>query len=259
MERYRRGEDMKQTFKKSFCLLLTLLAVLSMGLFPVFANAKEGDQQIIATLEQNGAPIVEQLCSMNEQEIKGLKESNDSFAVSAAEAWDSSRKTLGELVETKSTEVVFHEGNYLVTVKAEFKERNADIVFTYDNKGMPLSLGINPEYSFLEKMGQAGVHTIIGVGTVFLILLFLTFLIGLFKYVNLLEPSNRAKKAEEEAKAPAATPVNAAEDSEEELADDSELVAVITAAIAAASESQSTDGFRVRSIKRISNWKKSER
>ena len=42
----------------------------------------------------------------------------------------------------------------------------------------------------------------------------------------------------------------------EELSDDLELVAVISAAIAASEGAASTDGFVVRSIRRASKWQR---
>ncbi|HEY9574137.1 MAG TPA: OadG family transporter subunit [Lachnospiraceae bacterium] len=248
---------MKQTVRKSFCLLLTLVTVLCMSALPVFAESSKGDDAMMAQLEQTGPAVVEQLSQMKAEQLKALKESGDAFNVSVAEAWENSEKELGNLEGVKETEVSFHEGSYTVTVKGDFEKRDAEIVLSFDEKGAPLGLAVNPEYTFGEKMGQAGINTVIGVGTVFIILLLLTFLISLFKHVNLLDPSQRKKekKIVEPSKAePIVTlPV------EEELADDGELVAVITAAIMAAGAGNSGDGFRVRSIRRISNWKKSER
>ncbi|MCF0133499.1 MAG: OadG family protein [Blautia sp.] len=94
----------------------------------------------------------------------------------------------------------------------------------------------------------AAQNTIIGIGTVFVMLLFLSFIISLFKFI----PTEEKKKAEEKAAAKAAAaaapaPVPVVQ---EEYVDDNELIAVIAAAIAAA-EGTSTDGFVVRSIRKI--------
>lgn len=98
-------------------------------------------------------------------------------------------------------------------------------------------------------IGKALLNTVMGMGTVFIVLVFIAFIISLFKYIN-----KPAKKAETPAPAPA--PVNNVVtqiEEREELSDDSALVAVITAAIAAyeaSSGAVSNSGFRVRSIKR---------
>lgn len=102
-------------------------------------------------------------------------------------------------------------------------------------------------------MKQAGLNTLMGIGIVFLMLVFLSLVISQFKHISKLEARYAKKEEKAEASVPAA-PVQAAE---EELVDDGELVAVIAAAIAA-SENTSTDSFVVRSIKKSNarRWKR---
>ena len=93
-------------------------------------------------------------------------------------------------------------------------------------------------------------------GTVFVVLIFISFIISLFKYISVFENRKKAKK--EAVATPAASTQEAAAPvvaEEEDLADDLELVAVITAAIAA-SEGTSTDGLVVRSIRKVNNRRK---
>ena len=101
-------------------------------------------------------------------------------------------------------------------------------------------------------MGKAALNTLMGMGTVFAVLILISLLISLFKYINKLEAKVNKKPAVSEAPAPSA-PVIA--EPAEELTDDYELVAVISAAIAA-SEGTSADGFVVRSIKKRTKWQK---
>ena len=104
-----------------------------------------------------------------------------------------------------------------------------------------------------EKMAQAGQNTVMGIGIVFIMLIFLSFLISLMRFIPKLEAAlSKKNKAPEQAK-PA--PVVAVPEVEEEEVDDGELIAVIAAAIAA-SENTSTDSFVVRSIRKSKkgNW-----
>ena len=95
---------------------------------------------------------------------------------------------------------------------------------------------------------------------VFAVLIFIAFLISLFKYINKAEMyfANR-KRAKEDAAFTPVDPANAPVlyEEAEELVDDLELVAVITAAVAA-SMNTSVDNLVVRSIKRKSTnkWSK---
>ena len=107
------------------------------------------------------------------------------------------------------------------------------------------SFTVNAHYGMSEILEKAGLNTLLGMGTVFVMLIFMSFIISLIKYVPALLNGTSKKKKEE---APKAAPAPAAAEEAEEM-DDTELVAVIAAAIAAA-EGTTTDGFVVRSIKR---------
>lgn len=107
----------------------------------------------------------------------------------------------------------------------------------------------------MNTIMEALLNTLMGMGTVFVVLIFMALIINLFKFVPGFVQgfANRGKK-EEPAAAPAPQrPVLVEEEEEEEeLVDDGELVAVITAAIMAtyASGPVSADKLVVRSIKR---------
>jgi Na+-transporting methylmalonyl-CoA/oxaloacetate decarboxylase gamma subunit len=121
-----------------------------------------------------------------------------------------------------------------------------------------------------EAMPEAVSNTIIGILVVFGALVFFSFVISLLKYVNLIGKKKEAK-AEEKAIPMAAIENTVAQIEEEELCNDAELVAVITAAIyeyeaaAAAAQAQAQglpvpartnqNGLVVRSIRRARcNW-----
>ena len=115
--------------------------------------------------------------------------------------------------------------------------------------------------SIEDAMAEATVNTIIGITVVFLALLFISFVISLFKYINKFEQKLADKKAgkapaPKAEPAPVSTPAPAAEAAPE--TDDLELIAVITAAIHAYEEAQGNvveGDLVVRSIKkRNSRW-----
>ena len=96
---------------------------------------------------------------------------------------------------------------------------------------------------FGDKMVRAGMNTLMGMGTVFVVLIFIAFLISRFKYISQLENWFRNRKTKNE---------QAVTDEEEiDETDDLALVAVITAALAASLET-SPDKLIVRSIRRKS-------
>ena len=120
-------------------------------------------------------------------------------------------------------------------------------------EGAEKECGSYVKYTTAEILEKAGLNTVLGMGTVFVVLIFLAFLISLIKYIPPFVEKFTKKSPQP---VQTATPV-VAETAEEdtEYVDDLELVAVITAAIAAQTGT-STDGFVVRSIRRrpSNNW-----
>jgi len=115
-----------------------------------------------------------------------------------------------------------------------------------------------------EALSDAALNTVMGLTTVFTVLLLIAFIISLFKYVSVFEKMLANRKAKKEAKRNAKnnnaidntiTQIVEREETQN-LTDDLELVAVIAAAIAEY-EGTSTDSFVVRSInKRQNKWRK---
>ncbi len=105
-----------------------------------------------------------------------------------------------------------------------------------------------------ERMLTALANTLMGMGTVFLVLIFISLIISLFKYIPLITQKVNQRKAKQAQQSVPAAVKNT--DAVQELPadvkespDNQELIAVIAAAIAA-SEQVSTDSFVVRSIRR---------
>lgn len=103
-------------------------------------------------------------------------------------------------------------------------------------------------------MKQAGLNTILGIGIVFIVLILISFIISLLKYVN----KFGQPKAVPTPAAPAPVQAPVVEEAED-VTDDLEIVAVITAAIEAYEESIGgyvpADGLVVRSIKKRNKQK----
>jgi len=107
-------------------------------------------------------------------------------------------------------------------------------------------------------MVKAGLNTILGMGMAFFVLIIVSLVISLFPFINKITEKKDKKTSDkviaEKAIDNATTQIA---EKEEELSDDAELVAVISAAIAAY-EGTSGTGFQVRSIRKSnkSNWKR---
>ena len=150
-----------------------------------------------------------------------------------------------------------------VVAEAHFKTLEPDngghdgiIEFIFDKNLHVSSITVNTVLGLDESMRNAAVNTLIGMGTVFLMLIVIAIIISLLKYVPSIVDAFKAKPEEQnkESVEKAIENIVAREEAdapEEEEADDTELVAVIAAAIAASEGAASVDGFVVRSIRRI--------
>lgn len=110
--------------------------------------------------------------------------------------------------------------------------------------------------TFGERMARAGLNTLLGMGTVFLVLIFISFIISLFKYIFVFQKKSE-NNGKEISKEEPSDYIDEKSIESQELTEDGlyseELVAVIAAAVAAA-EGGSAENFVVYSIKKRNNW-----
>ena len=131
----------------------------------------------------------------------------------------------------------------------KFTDRDVTFEFVYSYYNMELTgVTIEPVYSMGEKMATAALNTVICMAIVFAVLIVISLIITCFRIFPYLEKKKAEKKA---LKVAAASQIETApaEEVVEEYVDDTELVAVIAAAIAAHTGSSTSD-FVVRSIRR---------
>ena len=243
---------MKQIFKKAAALVCAASLTLSGAV--IVAADSEIDETVKTQLVSMAQGLTETIIPLSEEDIAQYKESSDAFTVQAMSAWETSKEEVGEFIETKAgeIEVEFDDDQYTVTVPVDFETTDANFVFVFGEDGAPASMNVDVQYPMSVTLQRAAMNTVMGIGTVFVMLVFLSFIISLFKFVpGLVE----GKKKQEAAPAPAVpAPAPAPVPVVEETTDDTELIAVIAAAIAAA-EGTTTDGFVVRSIRKVNRKK----
>ena len=245
-------------------LSVLLCAVTVMLCFTACGGSKEQVQYDEGTVTQIADGLIENCNGMDDATVEewknmsdfkaeliltqyGVPYTRDSF-VGAIESWSQAKKDCGEFVSRGDYEFEASADELKVTANAEFTDRDAKITFVFDENLCLDSLTVDAKYSTGEIMEKAGLNTILGMGTVFVVLIFISILISLFKYIPLLEAKLKKQPAAEKKEVSTSAEVSVA--AEEDLTDDLELVAVIAAAIAAAEGAASTDGFVVRSIRR---------
>ena len=246
---------MKKITKKLMAVLLAIVCMASLAACGSKVEVSPVDEATQSYLVGQMESLLSTLGGMSAEELKMYEEVDDTFTVAAVTNFEGVMEELGAYKGIESTEIEVDEKEYTVTSLVQYEQRAAIVTLTLEFKSQsftPMSITFDALYSMGETLQRAGLNTLMGVGIVFCVLLFLCFLISLFKYVSKL--SGEDKKEQKKAPAPAAPVVTAAAPAEE--TDDLELVAVIAAAIAAA-ENTSTDSFVVRSIKKVnkSKWR----
>ena len=209
--------------------------------------------------KQSMAQMLEQFNSYTDEQLNQMMESDNASTKLIAANWSSVKEEVGNFVEVTRLESSMSEDGsaYIVTCHTKYeKTGDTDVVVTYEYniKDQTASFAWDIQYSMGKLIERAGLNTLMGLGIVFLALFFLSFLIGKLHIISDLIEKKEAEKAPVTPAAPVAAPASVVE---EDLMDDLELVAVITAAIAA-SETTSGDGFVVRSIKKANrrNWQR---
>ena len=125
----------------------------------------------------------------------------------------------------------------------------AELIFTNDIFLTLKSCALNLDQSMGELMAKAAMDTLMGMMTVFAVLILISIIIWAMGGIPKLQ-AKLAKKPERKKEESIDNTIAQIVEKEESTEDDTELVAVIAAAIAAYEGSQSTDGFVVRSIRK---------
>lgn len=144
----------------------------------------------------------------------------------------------------------------LVHADAVCAKKNAEIELIFSND-MFLTLeggSLNAKSTMGDLMEKAALNTLIGMGTVFIVLILISLIIACFGVIPKIQAAFAKKENEKQINTEginnAVAQIAQQEEVLEESADDTELVAVIAAAIAAFEGSTNTEGFVVRSIRR---------
>lgn len=243
---------MKQIWKRIYRLALLALGVCMCAALPAAAEAKDDvNESLRASMINTAEGLSKTIMGLSQKEIDAYKESGDEFTVMAMEAWESSREELGKFKSLGKPKIEAISDGYSLKIPGEFSKYEAQFVYLFDETGAPTSFSIDVQYPMSVLLQRAGMNTLMGMGIVFAMLIFLTFVISMFRFIG--QAGEKTQKEEERS-----VPVQAQRRKLAAAAvpqqDDGELVAVIAAAIAAY-EGTSTDSFVVRSIRKANRKK----
>ena len=160
----------------------------------------------------------------------------------AFSGWENALRDIGEVQGVEGKSCYFTKNDGIVTVTVKGSRHDADVVFTMesaDQAYIVTAITTNVEYSMDEQVGQAGMNTLLGMGTTFAILILLALVITAFGAI-MNRASRRADKSakKETSPKPVQVPETVNAPVEKSAADTApggdELIAVLAAAVAAA-------------------------
>ncbi|MCI8326563.1 MAG: OadG family protein [Lachnospiraceae bacterium] len=196
----------------------------------------------LKTVTQN---TVVTLVNMTDEQREAYETSEDEVTQNIVKRWKDATSGVGSYVGLSDFKITKSGKTLTCEQLIKFEKRDVILTYVYTYYSMEVNdVTVDKVYSLGEKMNKAAMNTLMGMGTVFAVLILISLVISCFRIFPYLEK----KKAEENADSKAAdsgTP----QITDMVQQDDLELVAAISAAIAMATGS-STDDFVVRSIKR---------
>ncbi len=279
MEQFRKGDYRMKKLIAAICMITCVLGLGACGSEPRYTEYEQSkiayaqqiaSEQLIPMLvdltnAENSASR-DMLEEYTYEEVAYVLENQyylkvDGYAfMTAVESFDSAMEDVGvvESIGQATTEIDDKEIIVRVEVLGTGKNAEAEIIFSNDMFMELESAALNTEESMGELMGKAGLNTVIGMGTVFLVLILISLIISCFRIIPKVQAFfAKRKEARKRKKSQAqVTGVDKAlaqivgQEEAVDVSDNLELVAVIAAAVAASEGRTSTDGFVVRSIRR---------
>jgi len=263
-------------FLALICMITCLLGLTACGSEEVYTEYQQQKIDFAKTVAE-GKCFTVLTAYANEEAIEALSENTPTeleymildkhqlnvdgkALISALNSFHSGLETIGEVNGTGEVTVKVDDKEIIVEIEVDGTKKDAiaQIIVSNDMFMRLQSAALNPTASMGELMQKAALNTLIGMGTVFVVLILISLIIACFGFIPKIQANMAAKKAAKAAAVDTTGVDNAvaqiveAENtaSAANLTDDLELVAVIAAAIAASEGAASTDGFVVRSIRR---------
>jgi len=260
---------MKQWIRKAVLSVLLVLSVVTLaacGTKEVKTAPMDAATQ--TKLEESGKQYMENIAQLTPDEIQSTidsaEKSKDAVVFNGLTNFKNDLDRLGTFQSVDSATATATEDGYSIDIESTYSDRTLKLTLGLSEDLSKITeMTFEPTYSLGEEIADAAGSLVLGMGSVFIILIFIAWIISLFKYIKVFEDR---KKNKQSAKAPAApvkpapAPVKAAPVKPQ--AGD-ELQAVIAAAIAQyeSDTSNSTDtgfvpgptlnnGLVVRSIRR---------
>ena len=192
---------MKQRIRRiwlALCMAVCLFALA--GCSAAVDTAETIDPQIEMAMQSGSQQYLDLFNQMDdasiEQALATSVKNKDTVMENALKSWDSIKDDLGAFVSSETAVVTKSDDGYVARMNTVYEKRAMEFTLIADedlNKVETISF--SPVYTTGEKMAKAGMNTLMGMGVVFAVLIFISWLISMFKYINVFEAKMKAKKA----------------------------------------------------------------
>lgn len=262
-----------RTMKKFMTIIGMLTCIFAINICQVNAAAKsnqleykesdlksEVDFIVNSVLNTFDDSQITQFLQAEPEEIETLFSDQVGIAIDGAgfksglQSWNEAKAEFGEFQKIDNYKYSADENEVVVTANITGSEGKAVLTVVFDKDLKISSMSTAFQFSLIKSLERMVTNHYFILLLVIFILIFISYILIIFLLIKIY----KNKKVKTEIKEEASEHTIAQIIEKEELVDDYELVAVISAAIAAYTGT-SEDGFVVRSIKRSnkSNWKKS--
>ena len=182
---------------KKFLLLLGMVTCL-IGT----AACGKADQVQESQLQIDEASLInysdQVVNALNEIVTGGMQDQYASDAVISAgiSSWESAMSDLGAYNGVTDHKVEIGSDEAIVEASVSGADHNAVVTLIINDQGSLSSITVNVERSMGELMLNAALNTLMGMGTVFIILILISLLIGCFKFIPQIQEMTPGKRAD---------------------------------------------------------------
>lgn len=244
MQQNRKVKLMKKKISLILSMCLVMLSLTACGEDPkkVDYNGYTYDE-----LETQLETMADTLNAISKGETKKDIDLEEELFSNAETRWKEACDGIGEYQELGEFTITKSGKTLTCELEVIFEERPVILTYVFNYFDMELEdITVDQVQTLGEKMTNAALNTVMGMGVVFSVLILISLIIYSFKIFSYLEQKRKAKNADAASQTGTAGQESIPAEAPQ---DDLELVAVIAAAVAA-STGTSTDDFVVRSIKR---------
>ena len=162
---------MNRKLKSLLAMVCVLALTLAMSVCAFAADTVTEDEA--ANYKSAAETLISQIAGFSDEEIENYLAQDDAFTTATMESWKSVKDELGAYSSIVSQDVEKDGDVVTISTVAQFEKAKADVVLMLDlGQQMYTSMTYSVQYSLAANMQRAGMNTLMGIGIVFLMLVF---------------------------------------------------------------------------------------